>query len=238
MEQRRLITWVIFSAQNLHFLGNFHRVATAVMAAGILAGFAPVFATDSPEEVQSTKNKPSVRGGIVFRAYCILCHGERADGMSRGSKLYGALNLDLKSNSRDYIEKIIRDGGKAVGKTDFMPSWKDELSDEQINDVVEYVTLVKNQVSRGEVVFKTNCILCHGVKGDGKGRASVLFDPPPANLTQSDKNDEYKKMIITLGGKAMGRSEVMPIWGEQLTEQQIDDVVAYLRTILVKSAVE
>ena len=41
-------------------------------------------------------------------------------------------------------------------------------------------------------------------------------------------------MIITLGGKALGRSEVMPAWGEQLlTEQQIDDVVAYLRTILV-----
>ena len=34
----------------------------------------------------------------------------------------------------------------------------------------------------------------------------------------------------------MGRSEVMPIWGEQITEQQIDDVVAYLDTILVATA--
>ena len=117
-----------------------------------------------------------------------------------------------------------------------MPTWQEELSEEQINDVVEYVAIVKNQDLRGEVVYKTNCILCHGVNADGKGRASVLFDPPPANLTLSDKNDEYKKMIITLGGKAMGRSEVMPIWGEQLSEQQIDDVVAYLRTILVSAA--
>jgi cytochrome c oxidase cbb3-type subunit 3 len=216
---------------------------TILMAAILMAGFSPAFATDlpvsantdSPEAIAKARNKPAIRGGIVYRAYCILCHGERADGQARASKLYGKVELNL-DNGCDYIEKIIRYGGKAVGRGDLMPSWQEELSEEQINDVVEYVSIVKNQISRGEVVFKTNCILCHGVKGDGKGRASILFDPPPANLTKSDKNDEYKKMIITLGGKAMGRSDVMPIWGEQISEQQIDDVVAYLRTILVPDA--
>lgn len=87
-----------------------------------------------------------------------------------------------------------------------------ELSEEQISDVIAYLALVGNPVRRGEVVFKTNCVLCHGVKGDGKGRASVLYDPPPANLTLSDKNDLYKEMIITNGGAAMGRSAVMPVW--------------------------
>lgn len=219
------------------------KLLPVLIAAALLAGFSPVFAidsseranTDSPELIASVRNKPAIRGGIVYRAYCILCHGERADGQARASKLYGTIYLN-QFNGRDYIEKIIRYGGKAVGRSEIMPRWQEELSDEQISDVVEYVAIVKNQVSRGEVVYKTNCILCHGVKADGKGRASVLFDPPPANLTLSDKNDEYKKMIITLGGKAMGRSEVMPIWGEQLSEQQIDDVVAYLSTILVLTA--
>ena len=216
-------------------------LSTLILAAS-LVGFTPVFAidsagsanTDSLELVAKARNNPAIRGGIVFRAYCILCHGERGDGLSRGAKLYGESNLNLKPISREYTEKIIRRGGKAVGKSDFMPSWKEELSEEQIGDVIEYLSIVKDQVMRGEVVFKTNCILCHGIKGDGKGRASVLFDPPPANLTLSDKNDEYKKMIITLGGLAMARSPSMPIWGEQLSEQQIDDVVAYLRTILVR----
>jgi cytochrome c oxidase cbb3-type subunit III len=219
------------------------KLLPVLMAAMLLTGFPPAFATDtrastgtdSPETIARERNKPTIRGGIVYRAYCILCHGERGDGQARASKLYGKVNLN-QFNGRDYIEKIIRYGGKAVGRSEIMPTWQEELSEEQINDVVEYVAIVKNQDSRGEVVYKTNCILCHGVKADGKGRASVLFDPPPANLTLSDKNDEYKKMIITLGGKAMGRSEVMPIWGEQLSEQQIDDVVAYLRTILVSAA--
>lgn len=219
------------------------KLLPVLMAAALLAGLSPAFAigspisanTDSPETIDKERNKPAIRGGIVYRAYCVLCHGERADGQARASKLYGTINLN-PFNGRDYIEKIIRYGGKAVGRSEIMPTWQEELSEEQINDVVEYVAIVKNQVSRGEVVYKTNCILCHGVKANGKGRASVLFDPPPADLTKSDKNDEYKKMIITLGGKAMGRSEVMPIWGEQITEQQIDDVVAYLDTILVATA--
>jgi cytochrome c oxidase cbb3-type subunit 3 len=205
---------------------------SAMLAAVLLGWISYACAVDSVDEIKKTKNRPAIRGGIVFRNYCILCHGERADGVARGSKLYGTVNMNL-SNGRDYIEKIIRLGGQAVGRSEFMPSWGEELSDEQIADVIEYVFLAKDQVSRGEIVFKTNCILCHGVKGDGKGRASVLYNPPPANLTMSDKNDDYKKMIITRGGKAMGRSEVMPVWGEQISEQQIDDVVAYLRTILV-----
>jgi cytochrome c oxidase cbb3-type subunit 3 len=216
---------------------------TILMAAILLSGFSPAFATDlqvgentdTPESIVKARNKPAIRGGIVYRAYCILCHGERADGKARASKLYGTVDLN-PNNGRDYIEKIIRYGGKAVGRSEVMPTWQEELSEEQISDVVEYIAIVKNQISRGEVVYKTNCVLCHGVKADGKGRASVLFDPPPANLTLSDKNDEYKNMIITLGGKAMGRSEVMPIWGEQLSEQQIEDVVAYLRTVLVSEA--
>lgn len=178
-------------------------------------------------------SKPAIRGGIVFKAYCVLCHGERGDGMGRANKLYGAINLNIGPQTRDYYAKIVREGGIAVGRSQYMPMWHDELSEEQVNDVVEYLGMVGIQVRRGEVVYKTNCILCHGVNADGKGRASVLYDPPPANLTHSDKNDDYKRMIITYGGKAMGRSEVMPIWGEQITAQEIDDVVSYLRTVLV-----
>ncbi|HEB92855.1 MAG TPA: c-type cytochrome [Gammaproteobacteria bacterium] len=114
-----------------------------------------------------------------------------------------------------------------------MPPWEGELSEEQIRDVVAYLQIATDSKRRGEVVFKTNCILCHGLMADGKGRAARMYDPPPANLTKSDKNDDYKRMIISRGGAAMGRSEFMPVWGDQLSAQEIEDVVAYLRTILV-----
>ena len=116
-----------------------------------------------------------------------------------------------------------------------MPPWRDELSAEQISDVVAYMSVLNDQVERGRVVFLTNCILCHGVKGNGKGRASVLYNPPPANLIKSDKNESYMRSIITMGGKAMGRSEVMPIWGEQISAEEIDDVIQFLRKVIVEN---
>jgi mono/diheme cytochrome c family protein len=86
-------------------------------------------------------------------------------------------------------------------------------------------------VVRGSIVFKTYCILCHGVNGEGDGRASKIHDPKPANLTLSILSDAQKEFIIRNGGASVGRSAVMPAWGEHLTNEQITDVVAYLRKI-------
>lgn len=208
-------------------------LAKAIALVALCAGTALAGSgTDSKSKVKAELERPVVRGAIVFKQYCKLCHGERGDGRSRASKLYGVTNLQIANRTKDYYEKIVRMGGQPVGRSPYMPMWGEELSDEQINDVVSYLSVVRSPVARGEAVYKGNCILCHGVKGDGKGRASVLYEPPPANLVKSDKNDDYKRMIITLGGKAMGRSEAMPVWGQQLSAQEIDDVVTYLGTIV------
>ena len=89
---------------------------------------------------------------------------------------------------------------------------------------------------RGEIVFQNYCMLCHGINADGKGRAARIYDPKPANLRMSMKNDAYKELIIRKGGKAMGRSAFMPPWGEELTDEQVTDVVHYLRTIAPANA--
>ena len=86
-------------------------------------------------------------------------------------------------------------------------------------------------VFRGSLVFFNYCVTCHGPNADGKGRAARLYTPPPADLRNSDKNPEYMKLIVRLGGKAVARSEFMPPWGEELTEEQIGDVTAYLQSI-------
>ena len=86
-------------------------------------------------------------------------------------------------------------------------------------------------IFRGSLVFFNYCVTCHGPNADGKGRAAKLYDPKPANLRESDKNAEYMKLMVRQGGKAMARSEFMPPWGEELTEEQIGDVVAYLLSI-------
>ncbi|MBX9900504.1 MAG: cytochrome c, partial [Burkholderiaceae bacterium] len=86
-------------------------------------------------------------------------------------------------------------------------------------------------IYRGNIVFNNYCVLCHGIKADGKGRAARLYNPKPANLVLSDKNDQYKELIIRQGGKALGRSQFMPPWGEELTDEQISDVIHFLGSI-------
>ena len=86
-------------------------------------------------------------------------------------------------------------------------------------------------VIRGSIVFKTYCVLCHGVAGKGDGRAARMYTPKPANLTVSPFNDKYKEMIIRGGGPSVGRSPFMPPWGDELSEEQIHDLVSYLREL-------
>jgi len=86
-------------------------------------------------------------------------------------------------------------------------------------------------VFRGGLVFANYCVTCHGMNADGTGRAARLYNPPPANLRASDKNDAYILMMIRMGGQAMGRSEFMPPWGAELTEEQMNDLTVYLRSI-------
>jgi cytochrome c oxidase cbb3-type subunit 3 len=190
--------------------------------------------SESRQMVNDELVRPAIRGGIVFKSYCVLCHGEKGDGDARGATLHQDINLAITPQSSVYYEKIIRLGGVGMNRSPFMPIWQDELSEEQISDVVVYLTILGDNTRRGEIVFKTNCILCHGLKGDGHGRAAKLYTPPPADLTHSYRDKQYKQVIVTLGGAAMGRSPVMPIWGQQLTKQEIQDVVSYIETLVVK----
>ncbi len=86
-------------------------------------------------------------------------------------------------------------------------------------------------VIRGSIAFHTYCVLCHGAEGKGDGRAAKMYTPRPANLTVSPFNDTYKEMIIRGGGASVGRSAFMPPWGDELTDEQIRDVVAFLREL-------
>ena len=87
---------------------------------------------------------------------------------------------------------------------------------------------------RGGIVFNTYCVLCHGENADGKGRLAEGKVPPPANLTLSLLTDSMKEDIIRKGGGAVGRSPFMPPWGEELSNEQIKDLIYYLNVIKVK----
>jgi mono/diheme cytochrome c family protein len=96
---------------------------------------------------------------------------------------------------------------------------------------------VEAAVVRGSIAFRTYCVLCHGVNGEGNGRAAAQYVPRPANLTVSGLSDAEKERIIRGGGASVGRSPFMPPWGHELTDEQIRDLLAFLRAINVRRSV-
>jgi mono/diheme cytochrome c family protein len=86
-------------------------------------------------------------------------------------------------------------------------------------------------IFRGGLVYANYCVTCHGINADGNGRAARLHNPRPANLRASDKNNAYIALIVRRGGEAIGRSPSMPPWGEELTDEQVNDVVAFVRSV-------
>ena len=86
-------------------------------------------------------------------------------------------------------------------------------------------------IERGAIAFQHYCSLCHGATAEGNGRAAKLYTPRPANLSKTDKNAAYIDLIVRRGGGALGRSSFMPPWSDELTDEQIRDLVNYIGSI-------
>jgi len=84
-------------------------------------------------------------------------------------------------------------------------------------------------ISRGETLFKINCVMCHGETGEGNGPISALIANKPANLTSiitQSKTDGALFLTITNGVEGK-----MPPMIENLTVRDRWDVINYIRTL-------
>jgi mono/diheme cytochrome c family protein len=101
--------------------------------------------------------------------------------------------------------------------------------------LVHYAT--RPDAHRGEIVYKQGCIACHGAEGKGADPAATVFVRPDTfpDFTRCDQTtpepDSAYKAVILHGGHGLGFSQIMPAFGDLLTDQQINDVIAYLRSI-------
>jgi cytochrome c oxidase cbb3-type subunit 3 len=86
--------------------------------------------------------------------------------------------------------------------------------------------------TKGAPLYKRYCSGCHGA--DGRGGAHT-FMPHIASLTRSDYiefiPDGYLFTVIAEGGEAVGKSDMMPAWKATLSEQDIKDIIAHIRSL-------
>ena len=95
------------------------------------------------------------------------------------------------------------------------------------------VSQPERDVLSGRVIYSTICIRCHGVEGKGDGQ--LKFTPPVADLTSAAVQGKLDARLFKSvhDGKS---NTAMGAWRESLTDDEIWDVLAYVRTLAPERA--
>ena len=88
-------------------------------------------------------------------------------------------------------------------------------------------------VAQGASLYQVNCASCHGENGRGDGPAGVALEPKPSDLAavESSYSDGYLFWRVSKGGMFEPFSSMMPGWDSILREEQIWQVISYIREL-------
>jgi len=83
--------------------------------------------------------------------------------------------------------------------------------------------------------YKHFCWQCHGMKADGMGLNVQDMSVQPRDHSSAKamggRSDEDLFTVIKKGGLAIDKSVLMPPWGDSLSDDEIHDLVKYLREL-------
>ncbi|MEM7409256.1 MAG: cytochrome c [Myxococcota bacterium] len=87
----------------------------------------------------------------------------------------------------------------------------------------------------GAAHYRIYCATCHGETGCGDGPLSASLDPKPAKHCDGEYmnalSDDHLFTVVKEGGQAAGKSAQMAAWGGSLSDAQIIDVIAFMRSV-------
>jgi mono/diheme cytochrome c family protein len=81
----------------------------------------------------------------------------------------------------------------------------------------------------GRQLYAANCAVCHGAAGKGDGPAALGLRPRPGDFTQHMVLGKHTDGQVYLWIRDGYPDSAMPAWGQRLSDQQIWQLVSYLR---------
>lgn len=176
-------------------------------------------------------------GLTLYVENCAACHGANMEG----STLAPTLNtLELQATESYEIARLIEQGVPGT----LMAGWDSALDDTQVDSLValihrypdiqaagvvmpvivaDPIDMSPEAIARGTRLFDITCTSCHGVDGYGSPLAPALNNA----LFLSNTSDAAMRQIIAMGVSGT----VMPAWGGRFSDAQMNDLIAYLRSL-------
>jgi mono/diheme cytochrome c family protein len=154
-------------------------------------------------------------GQKLFQQYCTVCHGARVPAAKDVAQ----------------ARQTIAQGGPHQT----MPVWGNILTSQQLDALVSYTMNAASGTSTelGQNLFNTNCSPCHGQFGEGGAnptRPGDIIVPISTGEFLKTRDDVTLKAIISQGQPNFGMSPFGSSFGGPLSDDEIDAVVAYIRT--------
>jgi cbb3-type cytochrome c oxidase subunit III len=201
------------------------------------------------------KVSPQVAAGAhtFVQFACVQCHGPQGQGGV--DPAVPALSTVGKSLTVAQLTHIINHGlGESANpKVPYMPVWGEVISKTQVSNLVDYLRAglprvadtqpVSVPVGQGAAVagsalyVRYGCVNCHGPNGLGGVPNPQSPDKtiPPLSGQGFRHDFPTDKAIVDVirSGSVIGKAPIvsMPHWGGILSDQQIAQLVAYLKTL-------
>jgi mono/diheme cytochrome c family protein len=186
-----------------------------------------------------TVNAANAAKGQASYAGCAGCHGAKAEGKTGIAPRLASKSF-LAAASDEFLIDTIKNG--RAGTT--MIPWKNSFKDEEIQNIIAWLrhttpsepvklnnAPLKGDAANGEKLYRDICSACHGrsgagfqetANGTGIGRKGFLDGASNGFIRYIAKNGKDQTAMRPFDLKA--KTAVA-----NLTDQEIDDVIAHLR---------